>query len=289
MTQNIGFIGTGKAAYSLGRHIALRGGPAYTVAGYLGKSAEAAEDAAAFAGGAAFSHAKALFAASDLVVFAVPDGTIAQVWASVRDAGAASGKGIAHLSGLHSSQIFAGADPARAGSIHPIAALFDKKSAYTKLKGAYFTIEGGDAFQEIATGLLKKLGNPFAMIRAEKKSLYHAASSAVSNLVCAITYAGASLYENCGLPADFAENAWRSLFLENAQNVAEYGPVQALTGPLERGDADTIAKHLSAVSAYDARYADAYRALSTILLDAAREKHPDRDYAEIERLLKKEK
>jgi pantoate--beta-alanine ligase len=285
MTQKIGFIGTGKAAYSLGRHIASLGGPDFAVSGYLGKSEAASAEAAAFVHAKSFPNASSLFAASDLIIFAVPDGSIASVWNSVRDIAIASGKTVAHLSGLHSSGIFDGADSARTGSIHPIAALFDKKSAYTKLKGAYFTIEGGAIFQESAAGLLKKLGNPFAPIVADKKVLYHAASSTVSNLVCAITYAGASLYKDCGLPKDFAENAWRSLFLENAKTVAEFGPVQALTGPLERGDADTLAQHLHAISEYDPRYADAYLALSTILLDTAREKHPTRDYAEIEKLL----
>jgi predicted short-subunit dehydrogenase-like oxidoreductase (DUF2520 family) len=285
MTYKIGFIGTGKAAYSLGQHIALLGGQDFAVSGYLGKSRSASEEAAAFTSANAFADAEALFAVSDLVVLAVPDGVIAAVWTDVRDIAAASGKLVCHLSGLHSSRLFAGADPDKAGSIHPIASLFDKKSAYTKLRGAYFTIEGGTAFCVFASGLLKKLGNPYAPIEADKKVLYHAASATVSNLVCAITYAGASLYENCGLPGDFAGNAWRSLFLENAQNVAEYGPVQALTGPLERGDRDTIAQHIRALSAYDARYADAYAALSTILLDAAHAKHPERDYTEIHDLL----
>jgi predicted short-subunit dehydrogenase-like oxidoreductase (DUF2520 family) len=285
MTQKIGFIGTGKAAYSLGRHIVSLGGLDYTVSGYLGKSAAASDEAADFVGAEAFPDAGALFAASDLIVFAVPDGSIASVWKSVRDTAIASGKTVAHLSGLHSSGIFEGADSARAGSIHPIAALFDKKSAYTKLKDAYFTIEGGEIFRGFAAGLLTKLGNPFAPIAADKKALYHAASSTVSNLVCAITYAGASLYKDCRLPKDFAENAWRSLFLENAKTVAEFGPVEALTGPLERGDADTLAQHIRAIAAYDPRYANAYLALSTILLDAAREKHPDRDYTKIEKLL----
>lgn len=287
MSYKIGFIGTGKAAFSLGKHISLFGCGEYVVSGYLGRNPASAEEAAAFAGGKAFADAREIFEASDLVFLAVPDGSIAPVWESVADTAASTGKIVAHLSGMHSSLIFEGAKDGRAGSLHPILAIFDKTTAYKSLEKAYFTIEGGAPFIDFASGLLKKTGNGFAEIAADKKTLYHAASSTVSNLVCALAYAGKSLYEACELPSDFSDNAWRLLFLENAKNVDKLGPVSALTGPLERADAGTIEAHLRALSAYDSKYGDAYRALSLVLLDTAREKHPDRDYSAVEEELKK--
>ena len=285
MEKTIGFIGTGKAACSFGKHISMSGGPDFRVSGYLGRAEVSSKEAAEFVGCESYSNAGDLFAKSDMIIFAVPDGLIASVWADLKNIANTSGKIIAHLSGLHSSLIFEGANESLAGSIHPLTAIFDKHTAYEKLNGAYFTIEGGESFKTMASSLLIKTGNSFAIINSDKKALYHAASSTVSNLVCALAYSGESLYGACDLPKEFTENAWRSLFLENAQNVATLGPVQALTGPLERVDTDTVAEHIRALESFDAIYAKAYIALSTILVDTAQEKHPERDYTGIRNLL----
>ena len=105
----------------------------------------------------------------------------------------------------------------------------------------------------------------------------------VSNLVCALAYEGMETFKACGLDEDFAESAWRSLFLGNAENTASVGPVRALTGPVERGDAATVARHLAALSG-DAR--EIYLLLSRTLVETARLKNPDRDYSELTGILK---
>jgi len=180
------------------------------------------------------------------------------------------------------------AGPARAafGSIHPLVAVFDRENAYKRLAGAYFTLEGDEAFSGFAGELLSKLGNPFRTIDAAQKTLYHAASVMVSNLVCALAWEGMEMFKACGFDAGFAESAWKSLFLGNAENIDALGPVSALTGPVERGDAATVARHLDALPG-DAR--EIYRLLSRELVKIAKQKNPGRDYAVLELLLEKGK
>ncbi|MDR3306005.1 MAG: DUF2520 domain-containing protein [Clostridiales Family XIII bacterium] len=298
----IGFIGAGKAGLSFGKYITEKtrgtdGG--FSVSGYAGRgpASSSAEEAADFTGSRAFDSYAALVSASDLILLTVPDGAIAGVWDELRKvlppAKEAPAKYIGHMSGSMGSEVFRGAAGLSCafGSLHPMAALFDKQTAYRILISSYFTIEGDGAFLELASALFRTLGNSACVIAADKKPLYHTAAATLSNLTAALAYAGMEMYRACGLPENFAGNAWRPLFLENARNIIEVGPVNALTGPLERGDAETVAKHLNALrgntrpESAEHSFYEAYRALSRILLEVASEKHPDRDYAALKKLL----
>jgi len=284
MKKTVGFIGPGKVGCSLGRHITEKGGDAFEVAGYYGRNGEAAKEAAALSGGRAFDTAEELAADCGLLLLTVPDKEIAGVWDSLSESLPARNAPlcVGHCSGSRSSGIFRPAPGCHFGSVHPILAVHDRESSYKNLDGAYFTIEGGEEFKAFAGGLLTALGNPFSPIGAAEKTGYHAASVMVSNLVCALAYEGMETFKACGLNEDFAEKAWRSLFLGNAENTASAGPVLALTGPVERGDTETVAKHLGVLTG-GAR--EVYLLLSRILVETARLKNPDRDYSDLERLL----
>jgi len=108
----------------------------------------------------------------------------------------------------------------------------------------------------------------------------------VSNLVCALAYTSSQTLEACDLDARFADEAWRSLFLKNAENISELGPVRALTGPVERCDTETVAGHLATLTG-DVR--NIYILLSMALTETARHKNPDRDYSEMISLLERYK
>ena len=284
--QKIGFIGAGKVGWSLGRYISERGGPDYTVCGYYSRDIGTARGAAAFAGGRAFDTAAGLAAECDLLLLTVPDGQIAAVWSELSAAlphDRETPLCVGHCSGCLSAEIFV-EKPAGCsfGSMHPLLSVHDRETSYKNFAGAYFTIEGDEAFIDFAKELLTALDNSCCTIEAEHKTLYHAASVMVSNLVCALAFTGTETYKKCGLDGEFAGMAWRSLFLGNAKNIAEAGPVRALTGPVERGDTATIANHLEKLSG-DER--DIYLLLSRKLIETAREKNPDRDYSELALLL----
>jgi len=284
LTRNVGFIGPGRVGCSFGRHIAENSGEGFTICGYYGGSEGAAREAASQTGARAFDSAEKLAAECDLLLITVPDKQIAEAWASLSEKlpDRSEPLYVGHCSGSQSSDVFRLKTGCHFGSIHPILAVYDKENSYKNFSGAYFTIEGDAAFKDLAGRLLTSLGNPFCSIEAEQKTQYHAASVIVSNLVCAIAYQGIETYKACGLDEEFANNAWRSLFLGNAENTASYGPVRALTGPVERGDAETVARHLAALTG-DIR--ETYLLLSRTLTETARIKNPDRDYTDLIRLL----
>ena len=87
-----------------------------------------------------------------------------------------------------------------------------------------------------------------------------------------------------GLSQREALDALTPLMKANLDHLCQVGPQEALTGPVERGDHTTVAKHLACLPAGPGR--QLYRAASQILVDLAREKHPDVDYQPVTDILK---
>ena len=73
----------------------------------------------------------------------------------------------------------------------------------------------------------------------------------------------------------------------NLAHLIEHGPVSALTGPIERGDTQTVQKHLSCLTDKDDRQLYALLGLEQVKM--AQEKHPEQDYGELTDLLSKER
>ena len=125
----------------------------------------------------------------------------------------------------------------------------------------------------------------------DHKTLYHAAAVMVSNQIVALADMGTALLVKCGFSEAAAAEALAPLLLGNAQSVAEKGAVNALTGPIERGDAQTVSKHLQEIRKFAAESTvgqdilTAYTALSKQLIRIAQQKHPHKDYKHLEKEL----
>ena len=68
----------------------------------------------------------------------------------------------------------------------------------------------------------------------------------------------------------------------NLENIKKQGCVSSLTGPIERGDVETVRKHLECLPI---EIASAYRKNGVQLVKLAEQKHPDQEYGEIKQLL----
>ncbi len=90
--------------------------------------------------------------------------------------------------------------------------------------------------------------------------------------------------QDCGFDAQVAHEMLVPLMLGNVEHIAKDGAVNALTGPVERGDADTVERHLAALQDDDR---EIYRLLSLRLVRIARQKHPDKDFTNLLNVLKK--
>ena len=123
---------------------------------------------------------------------------------------------------------------------------FGRGSAQAKIGTALFTLEGDESALASVSALLDACGVHHRKIASSDKPLYHAAAVCASNLAVGLFASAQTMLERCGFGADEARGALRALFVGNCESIAERGPIDALTGPIERNDAETVVGHLMA-------------------------------------------
>ena len=287
-----GIIGAGKVGFTLGKYFAAYGAQNIEVTGYYSRNPESAREAAAFTGAGFYEDLAGIVKDSDTLFITVPDGASADVWDDMAGLPIKE-KVICHCSGSISSAVFFDAEARGAYrySVHPLYAVSDKYTSYQSLRKAYFAMEGSSARLQDLKKVFMQLGNPVVAMDPSKKALYHAAAVMVSNQVAALVDMGAELLERCGFDREDAEAALMPLFTGNAQKIKEVGPVTALTGPVERGDAATVRSHLLAFRQLEEEPDEirtAYLALSERLVRLAERKHPERNFEPLEKELRNE-
>lgn len=188
----------------------------------------------------------------DLVVIAVPDDEIARVADTIAAQPLARDVPILHLSGaLGRGALHALEERGHpTGSLHPLVALSDEAAAIS-LRGAWYAVEGDPAAVAAADRLVEALGGRSLSIDAGGKPLYHAAAVAASNLVVGLLSLAEKWMIEAGVGAGDARAALTSLASGAVQGVERAGPIDALTGPVARGDAGTVRAHLVRLSPPD--------------------------------------
>lgn len=277
-----GFIGAGKVGFSLGKYLAEGGIP---VTGYYSRSSKSAREAAEFTGTVCYEDLAGVVRDSDTLFITVPDGKIGKVWEQIRNL-PIKNKNICHCSGSVSSTVFFDAEEKGAFrySVHPLCAVSDKYNSYKSIGRAVFSVEGSpEKLQEIKK-IFGNTGNRVSVIDTDKKTLYHCAAVMVSNMMTALADIGLEMLEECGFSSPDAAKALTPLIEGNAEAIAAMGTEKALTGPVERDDAETIRKHISILNG---ETRELYIILSKRLTEIAERKHPDRDYEQIKKELKK--
>lgn len=274
--MNIGFIGAGRVGCSMGKYF-VEGG--YSVAGYADCDADAAVDAAAFTHTKYYAKTEELVHDSDMIFVTVSDDVIGDLWNQIKNMPIAK-KIICHTSGSVASTIFSGISltGAYGYSVHPLYAVHSKRTSYRELSHAVFTIEGDKEKLPVIRELFESLGNHVEVIRADVKPKYHAAAVFASNYVTALAGISAKLLKECGFSDKAAEQAYLPLMRGNVENIAQAGISGALTGPIDRNDATTVQRHKACL---DREIWNVYRMLAGELLEAAENRHPERDYGAI--------
>ncbi len=278
--MNIGFAGAGRVGCSLGKYLKESG---LSLAGYYDSSLEAAESAASFTASKCFGQLKDLAAESDLLFLTTPDGVILSVWDELRRY-PLNGKIICHCSGALPSASLVGIEETGASccSFHPMLPFSHRFSSYQQLTHAFFTIEGQDPAVAAVSGLFTALGNTVCKISGTCKPKYHAAASILSNQVTAVLDTGYRLLQDCGFTREEAVFASKELVRQNIENILQNDCIQALTGPIERNDIETVQKHLDCLCAQDRHM---YQVLGLKLVRIAEQKNPEKDYGKLEKLL----
>ena len=281
--MRIGFIGAGKVGFSLGKYFAENG---LEISGYYSRSESSALEAAVFTGSELFVSAEELVSASDAVFLTVPDSAIKETYSALPKE-LLCGRQICHCSGAMSvMETFPNIAEygAKGTSIHPLFPISSKYDSFKELGKAFFCIEGSDEFIGVWDELLRKMGNGTKMISSENKAQYNAACAISSNLVCALAAESLSLMEKCGFSQTEALKAFQPLVMSHIKRILAVGPVEALSGPVERNDVGTIRKHIECMESDTDK--SMYKAVSMKLIDVAQQKNNGADYSDMIRALR---
>jgi predicted short-subunit dehydrogenase-like oxidoreductase (DUF2520 family) len=181
---------------------------------------------------------------ADVLVIATPDAAITEVAAAVRPQ---PNLVVVHLAGSLGLDVLA--PHANRASVHPIVALPDAEAGSQRLVGAWFAFAGHPVAKEIVAALKGRA----VEVPDDNRALHHAAAVIASNHLVALLGQVQRVADAAGVPLD----AYLDLVRSTVDNVAELGPEAALTGPVARGDWETVERHRNALpegerAAYDA-------------------------------------
>jgi len=255
-------VGCGKVGTILAKQMIASG---YPLIGLASKSLSSAQKTAAETKTTCFSDIPWEFTPSaDIVFITTPDGTIQETSRKIAEnKGFKPGAVVLHCSGALPSTILAPAKTCGAsiGSMHPLQSFASSESNANPFKGIVAAIEGEESAIQIARQIAADLGCVSLTIKTDAKTLYHAAAVVASNYLVALQDLAFKLLQISGIPKKNTYQVLGPLINGTLSNIEKVGTVKALTGPIVRGDAETVKKHVDEISSKAPELLSLYRAL----------------------------
>jgi len=171
------------------------------------------------------------------------------------------------------------------GTMHPLVPLADPLRAEAALRAAWIGVDGDAAAVAAARALAASLGARTLDIPPGGKGRYHAAAVLAANFPTVLASLAERLLAEAGVDADEARLEVRGLMAASVDNLRTAAPEAVLTGPIARGDTDSVRRHLRALSS-DSTARRVYIELSEATLALARHGGtPEERLSEISALL----
>lgn len=275
MNEKISIIGCGRVGTAIAVYLTKAG---YAMGGFASKSAASAEKTAQAAGaGTVYQEIFEAVMAGDIVFITTPDSVIEPVCGALSELCRQdlAGKTFFHCSGALSSAILASAAKwgAMTGSIHPLQSFapytFDQTSPF---KGINISVEGDEGAVSLGQEMIQSLGANAFSIPTKAKTLYHAAAVVASNYLVTLEDVAVSLLTAADLDAQKAYEILEPLIQGTLHNIKTRGTLDALTGPIARGDLEVVSDHLEGIDSMTPFYSDFYRSMGRYTLALARKK-----------------
>lgn len=262
----VGVIGTGRVGSVLGA--ALNRADHSVVAASRGSegSRRRAQD---WLPGVPLLEPATVISRADLALLAVPDDVLPAIADEFAESGAvSSGQLIAHTSGRYGTSVL---DPCtRAGALplalHPIMTFAGRPDDAARLAGCFFGVTAPEPLRPIAEALVVEIGGEPAWVPEDNRSLYHAALASGANHLVTLVAESVALLGEAGVAEP--GRAIGPLLGAALDNALRFGS-GALTGPVARGDADTVAAHLSELHRVSPEAVAAYVAMARLTADRA--------------------
>lgn len=261
MLRTLNIVGAGHVGRTLGR--LFHAHAVFTVQDVLTRSQASAGEAVAFMGaGRALAQAADVRPAA-VWMLAVGDDQIGPACAALAASGLLNGALVFHCSGAKASGELAAARQAGAhvASIHPVRSFADPAAVGAAFDGTWCGVEGDEEALAVLAPAFERIGARLVAIDSAAKTVYHAASVFAANYLVTVLDAALRAYVAAGVPLEVARELARPLASESLANVFRLGAPAALSGPVARGDMETVARQQAALHDWDAPTGALYAAL----------------------------
>ena len=257
----VGIIGTGRVGAVLGAALRRAGHP---VVGASAVSDVSRLRAEALLPGVPIMDPPSVIADADLVVLAVPDDALPGLVEGLAQTGnVRPGQFWLHPAGRYGTEVLDSAT--RAGAlplaVHPVMSFTGTSVDLARLADCPFGVTAPTALRPVAEALVVEMGGDPIWVPQDQRVLYHAALAYGSNFLITLVAQAVDLLQAAGL--EQPQRLISPLLGASLDNALRLGD-QALTGPVARGDAASVAAHLSAIAAVSTEAADGYRALARV-------------------------
>lgn len=271
--MKIGFIGAGKVGTSFGLFLNKKG---IDISGFSSRKYSSAEYSSGLTNSKAYRDKKDLIKDSDIIFITTNDDSIKKVADEISSSDLILDKKvICHMSGALDSTIFIKLKEkgATTASLHPMYSFSNVEQSSKQLHNANFSLEGNGGYLEKITRLLEKTSINFQQIETDKKTLYHASACIASNYLVSLLNTSVDMLKYVGFDEKKALAMLKPLVIQTINDTFEFGPQDALTGPISRGDVDTVYRHLEKLKKTDNKnWMEIYQLLGLRTLDMTKNK-----------------
>jgi predicted short-subunit dehydrogenase-like oxidoreductase (DUF2520 family) len=167
-------------------------------------------------------------------------------------------------------------------SVHPLMTFVG--GAHPSLQGVPFAIEGDEAATRVAERIVRRLGGESFLLPVARKAAYHAWATMTSPLLLAYLVTLEEAARAAGLSRQDARRTSLPIVRQTLANYTRLGPARSFSGPMVRGDAETVAKHLAALKKHPGP-----REVYVALARAALRGLPVKNLNELKRMLQRRK
>ena len=238
---DVGVVGAGRVGSVLGAALARAG---HRVVATSGVSDTSRERAAALLPGVPVREVPDVVATSELLLLTVPDDELAPLVSGLSETGAwQAGQIVVHTSGRHGLAVLEPAAPHHVIglALHPAMTFTGTVVDLERLSGCCFGVTAPHAARPVAEALVVEMGAEPVWVEESERARYHAALSHGSNHLVTLVSQALDVLRHSGIDApDRVLAPLLSAALDGALRAGD----AALTGPVSRGDAGTVAAHV---------------------------------------------
>ena len=272
MKEKVVIIGVGKVGLAVGYLLKKQG---CHIAGVCARHRESVDRAVRFIGGEPSRDAAEASRLGDVVLLTTGDDQIQPVCEEIASKGGfRKGQKVIHMSGASSLDVLKSARDSGADilSVHPLQAFATVEGAIEQLPGTVFGVTAENHLVDWANNFVRALGGKPIRIADEQKAIYHAAACVVSNYFVTLMWIGKNMAIRAGIPEKLALDAYWPLVRGTFKNLEKNTPAEALTGPIARGDIETIKEHRRKLRRELRQFLKAYDVLGRHTVEVAIEK-----------------